>query len=69
MYCSELVWKAYKAAGIELSAPRKLTDFDLSSPAVARLMAQRWPGGVPDDVAVSPQDLADSALLERVASR
>jgi uncharacterized protein YycO len=70
IYCSELVWKAYeRALGIELSTPRKLTDFDLTSPAVAELMKRRWPDGVPDEVAVSPQDLADSALLRRVGKR
>lgn len=68
IYCSELVWKAYsEGLGIELSAPRPLADFDLSSPTVQALMKKRWPNGVPDQKAVSPQDLADSALLQRVA--
>jgi len=70
IYCSELVWKAYRQGlGIELSTPRPLSDFDLTSPAVAELMKRRWPEGVPDDVAVSPQDLADSAALVQVGHR
>ncbi len=70
IYCSELIWKAYSnGLGIDLSTPRALSDFDLNSPAVAALMKKRWPGGVPADVAVSPQDLAESSLLERVGSR
>lgn len=71
IYCSELVWKAYeRGLGIRLSEPRPLTDFDLSAPAVAELIAQRYPDGLPPgEVAVSPQDLADSPLLELVASR
>ncbi len=70
IYCSELIWKAYdRGLGIELSEPRALASFDLTHPTVAALMQRRWPAGVPDDVAVSPQDLADSELLKKVAMR
>ena len=34
-----------------------------------KLIRQRFPEGMPPDVAVSPQDLADSKLVERVAKR
>ena len=70
IYCSELVWKAYeRGVGLRLSEPRPLSDFDLSAPAVRELIAQRYPDGLPPgEVAVSPQDLADSPLLERLVA-
>ncbi|CAG0905899.1 unnamed protein product, partial [Cyprideis torosa] len=41
IYCSELVWKMYKAVlGVELGALEELQDFDLSHPMVQRLQAQ-----------------------------
>jgi uncharacterized protein YycO len=70
IYCSELVWKAYeRGLGIKLSEPRSVSDFDLTHPSVQKLIRQRFPEGMPPDVAVSPQDLADSKLVERVAKR
>jgi len=42
IYCSELVWKAYRnALGIELGTLQKINDFNLSSSEVKRLMKQR----------------------------
>ncbi len=70
IYCSELVWKAYeRGLGIELSEPRPVSDFDLTDPAVKKLIAKRFPDGMPPDVAVSPQDLADSASLRKIHER
>ena len=68
MYCSELVWKMYKnAGGIELSAPKKLKDFDLSHPLVKQQLEMRYGNNVPyEENVVSPQDLFESPLLEEV---
>jgi hypothetical protein len=70
IYCSELVWKAYdRGIDTRLSEPRPVSDLDLSDPTVKALIAKRFPDGMPDAIAVSPQDLADSPLLERVAEK
>lgn len=67
-YCSELVWKAYHAAGIELSAPRcadTFLAFDLlPQKKVDAIMKQR--GILPKEPMVPPCDLANSSLLKRV---
>jgi hypothetical protein len=55
--------------GIKLSEPRSVKEFDLSDPTVRALIKKRFPAGMPDDIAVSPQDLADSELLVRVARK
>lgn len=42
IYCSELVWKAYRSAlGIELGTLQKMNDFDLTSYEVKKLMKKR----------------------------
>jgi hypothetical protein len=67
IYCSELVWKMYKNAGIELSAPKKLKDFDLSHPLVKQQLALRYGNAIPyDENVVAPQDLFESTLLVEV---
>tara|TARA_R100000951_G_scaffold116580_1_gene129110 strand:- start:2768 stop:3415 length:648 start_codon:yes stop_codon:yes gene_type:complete len=42
MYCSELVWKIYKAAGIILSSPTKFKDYDLSSIEAIKMIEDRY---------------------------
>ena len=71
IYCSELVWKAYqRGLGIQLGVPHPVTDFDLEAPVVAEALRRRFPDGLPEgEVAISPQDLADSPALERVAGK
>ena len=67
IYCSELVWKAYKTAGIVLCQPRPLKDYDLSSPVVQAVMEQRYGEKIPEDeLMVAPSDLFSSTLLEVV---
>ena len=65
IYCSELVWKLYdEAAGVELSRPEKLRDFDLSHPTVRSMMTERYGDRIPlDEPVVSPSALFDSPLL------
>jgi Permuted papain-like amidase enzyme, YaeF/YiiX, C92 family len=70
LYCSELVWKIYARAGVELCAPRKFRDYDLQKPSVRKLIDQRFGGmeRVPlDEKVVAPSDLAGSRLLVDVA--
>ena len=68
MYCSELVWKLYKAAGIELAPLAKLGSFNLDHPAVRRILKQRYGDHVPlDEPVIAPAAIFDSPLLTRVA--
>lgn len=67
LYCSELVWKIYQRAGVELCQPRRFRDFHLQRPAVRRMIEQRY-GSIDrlplDEKVVAPSDLAASPLLE-----
>ncbi|MCP5536210.1 MAG: peptidoglycan peptidase [Akkermansiaceae bacterium] len=70
IYCSELVWKAYKeAAGIELCQPRAFRSYNLKHPTVQRIVNQRY-GSMQklpmDELCVAPSDLAQSGLLTEV---
>ena len=66
MYCSEYVWKLYNhALNIEIGMLRPLKDFDLSHPAVQKIMKRRYGNNIPyDEKMISPGDMFDSELLE-----
>ena len=70
IYCSELVWKIYQHAGVELCKPRQFRDFRLEDPKVRKMIEHRY-GSVDalpkDEKVVAPSDLAASPLLEEVA--
>lgn len=69
LYCSELVWKAYAKAGIELCEPRRFHDYRLDAPKVKAIIARRYGSAdqLPrDEPVVAPGDLADSPLLVEV---
>ncbi len=70
LYCSELVWKIYQHAGVELCKPRHFRDFRLEDPKVREIIVHRY-GSVEalpkDEKVVAPSDLAASPLLEEVA--
>jgi uncharacterized protein YycO len=68
IYCSELVWKAYRdALGIELGTTQHLRDFDLSDPVVKAKLVERYGKTVPlDETVISPQAMFDSDLLVTV---
>ena len=72
LYCSELVWKIYKQAGVELCATRRFKDYALESPEVKAVIKERY-GSVDkmpqDEPVVSPGDLADSPLLVEVPAK
>lgn len=70
IYCSELIWKAYKrATGIEVGKLEKLKDFDLSSPIVKQKLVERYGNNIPlDEVVISPAAIYNSERLETVLS-
>ncbi len=68
IYCSELVWKAYKnALGIEIGVLQRLRDFDLADPVVAAKLKERFGDAVPkDEVVISPVSMFKSEKLRTV---
>lgn len=69
LYCSELVWKFYQQAGIELCELRKFRDYDLKQPTVKKIIEQRYGSmdKVPmDEKIVAPSDILASSLLMEV---
>lgn len=71
MYCSELVWKMYKAAvDIELAPLARLGSFDLAAPAVKAKLRERYGDKVPlDEPVVSPVAIFESRALKTVGQR
>lgn len=69
IYCSELVWKAYREAlGVEIGATQRLADFDLDDPIVKAKLAERYGAKIPlGETVISPQAMFDSPLLVTVA--
>jgi hypothetical protein len=66
LYCSELVWKFYQQAGIELCPLKKYHDYDLEQPLVKKMIERRY--GSMDKLPmgekiVAPSDLLASTLL------
>ena len=70
IYCSELIWKTYKrATGIEIGKLEKISDFDLTNPAVKKKMRERYGNKIPtDEIVISPAAIFDSPLLMTVKS-
>ena len=68
IYCSELVWKIYKAAtGLEIGKLQTLKEFDLSSPAVKQQMKAIYGNHIPlDEKIISPVSMFESPLLVTV---
>ncbi len=69
LYCSELVWKIYQQAGVELCKPRRFRDYKLDDPKVKKIIEERYGGigKVPmDEKVVAPSDLATSPLLAEI---
>lgn len=42
IYCSELVWRAWRAAGLDIGRVATGRELSLDGPAVTRLLSQRW---------------------------
>jgi hypothetical protein len=70
IYCSELVWKIYdRALGIDIGKLQKIREFNLTDPAVAKLMKQRYGNAIPmDEPVISPVSMFESPLLVQVAA-
>ena len=68
IYCSELIWKAYKRAlSIELGKLERLSAFDLSNPAVKKIISKRYGKNIPmNELVISPARVFESNLLEEV---
>jgi hypothetical protein len=70
LYCSELVWKIFGKAGVELCKLRSVREYRLDHPKVRALITERF-GKVDnlnmEEKVVAPSDLAASHLLEDVA--
>lgn len=70
IYCSELVWKMYKAStGLELSEPLKFSDLDLDHPEIKALIIKRYGSMEKFEstaLIVPPSSLASSTYLEEV---
>jgi uncharacterized protein YycO len=69
LYCSELVWKTYQRAGVELCQLRRFSDYQLGDPKVKKVIEERY-GAVEkmpmDEKVVAPSDLAGSPLLVEI---
>lgn len=71
LYCSELVWKIFKQAGVELCEPRRFRDYQLDDPKVKHVIKERFGAlaNLPEDEpVVAPSDLANSKLLTDVST-
>ncbi len=68
IYCSELVWLVYqRALDISIGDLETLGDFDLSSPVVKKLLAERWGENPPmDELVISPAAVFASDKLVEV---
>ncbi len=71
MYCSELVWKMYRAAlNVEIGALQRMREFKLGDAAVKAKLRERYGARVPlDQWVISPVAMFESVLLETVAQR
>ena len=67
IYCSELVWKLYKAVGIKVGKLQTLGDFDLSSTVVKKKLRERYGNNIPyNEPVISPSAIFNSDLLVTV---
>lgn len=68
IYCSELVWKMYKAAlNIELGKLSRLGSVDLKAPVVKQLLNERYGKNFPlQEKTISPSEIYNCNLLKLV---
>lgn len=68
-YCSELVWKIFSKAGVELCPTRSFHDYNLEAAPVKAIIARRYGSAekLPkSEPVVAPGDIAASSLLVEV---
>jgi hypothetical protein len=65
IYCSELVWKMYQnAVGVSVGILQKLGDYDLSSPQVKKIIAERYGSDIPlNEIVISPEAIASENIV------
>lgn len=65
IYCSELVWKMFNdALGVSVGALQKLGDYDLTSPQVQKIIAERYGSNIPyNEIVISPEAIASEGLV------
>lgn len=65
IYCSELVWKAYKnSTQLDIGALQQLKEFDLTHPLVKQKLLERYGTKIPlEEPVISPGSIAISDLL------
>ncbi len=70
IYCSELIWKAYKrATGLEIGELEKLKDFDLTNAVVQQKMKERYGNKLPvNEPVISPASVFNSERLITIES-
>jgi hypothetical protein len=69
IYCSELVYKMYRAGGIEVGALERFCDMDLDAPIAHRVLVERFGSDIPcDSQVITPASLFRSPLLITVDS-
>lgn len=68
IYCSELVWKAYKnSTQLDIGNLQHLKEFDLTHPLVKQKLSERYGTKIPlEEPVISPGKIADSELLYTV---
>lgn len=67
LYCSELVWKLYHKAGIDLCGLRSFRDYKLNHDEVRKIIRERYDMELPlDESVVAPSDLTHCGLLKIV---
>lgn len=68
MYCSELVWKAYKeATGRKVGRVKQLGDYDLTDPQVKKALEDRYGKNLPlTEPTIAPGAIFDSKKLKTV---
>lgn len=66
MYCSELVWKAYQNAGIEISKRKKFSDYPIEMAIAKSEIEKRYKNKIfnKNEVVVSPKDIYRSEKIE-----
>ena len=69
IYCSELVWKIYQHAGVELCKPRQFRDFHHDDPKVKKDIEQQF-GSMDklprEEKVVAPSDLLTSPITLQI---
>ena len=69
IYCSELAYKIYEAAGLTIGEKQPAGTFELSSPEVQKKLAERFSNAAPfdpEEPVVSPQSMFDDPDLVTV---